>query len=214
VDLPVDAGLVASVVAFGLGAAVVVLLPGPDSLLMLRSILGRGRRDAAATAAGILTGLVVWAASAAVGLAALLRASEVGYTALRLAGAVYLATVGVRLLRGRAAADPEAAPRSRRGSLLGTGFVAGLATNLLNPKVGVFFVTFLPGFVPEGAPVGPTSLLLGALYVAETAAYFAALVLLVGPVTRVMRSARVRRGVDRLSGVVFLAFGAHLAADS
>ena len=108
-----------------------------------------------ATAGGILVGLshLVWVA--ALGLAAVLRASDVAYAVLRIVGACYLVWLGVQSLRACGGALREVDDRGRRG-LLGTGFAAGLTTNLLNPKVGVFFVTFLPGFVPSGYPVGAT----------------------------------------------------------
>ena len=98
--------------------------------------------------------------------------------------------------------------------MLGTGYLAGLATDLLNPKVGVFFVTFLPAFVPRGEPVGSTSMLLGAVFVLETAIYFAVLVTMVDRVTRWMVNARIRRRLDACSAVVLIGFGARLALES
>src|ERR687890_919436 len=123
-------------------ATLIVLVPGPDTLLVLRSIVRGGRRHGWATAAGVLTGLLVWAAVAAAGLAAVLRASEVAYNVLRIAGACYLVLLGVQSLRSlrRPATAEEPAPDAHRG-VLGTGYLAGVITNLLNPKVGVFFVT-------------------------------------------------------------------------
>lgn len=196
--------MTAAVLAFLVAGAALVLLPGPDSLLVLRSVVLRGRVTAVRTCAGILTGLLVWVAAAALGLAALLRASETAYAALRLAGAAYLLYLGVRALRPRPGAEPV------RG-LVGTGFCAGVTTNLLNPKVGVFFVTILPGFVPRGAPVAATSLLFGALYVLETAVYFAALLLLVDRITTLWQRPRFRRVLDRVTGGVLVVFGVRLA---
>lgn len=210
-----------ALLAFSLAAAAIVLLPGPDTMVVLRGILAGGRATALRTAAGSLTGLVVWVSAAALGLSALLRASEVGYTVLRLAGAAYLVWMGVQALRARAAREiadqpdrPDQPERRSRRALLGSGFRAGLATNLLNPKVGVFFVTFLPGFVPAGAPVGATSLLLGAVYIAETAVYFAALLLLVDRISRWLANPVLRRRMDRVTGLVLLGFGVRLAVES
>ncbi|HEU4675985.1 MAG TPA: LysE family translocator [Motilibacteraceae bacterium] len=207
-----------ALLAFSLAAAAIVLLPGPDTMVVLRGILAGGRATALRTAAGSLTGLVVWVSAAALGLSALLRASEVGYTVLRLAGAAYLVWMGVQALRARAAREgaetPEQPGGHQRRALLGSGFRAGLATNLLNPKVGVFFVTFLPGFVPAGAPVGATSLLLGAVYIAETAVYFAALLLLVDRISRWLANPVLRRRMDRVTGLVLLGFGVRLAVES
>jgi threonine/homoserine/homoserine lactone efflux protein len=161
----------------------------------------------------------VWVAAAALGLSALLRASENGYTALRVVGAVYLVWLGVRSLRARAVgaepllvdgADAAVLP-GRRGHAASYG--AGLATDLLNPKVGVFFVTFLPGFVPHGQPVGLVSALLGGIFIALTALYFAALLVVAGQVTGWMSDPRVRRRLERVTGVILIGFGLRLAVE-
>jgi threonine/homoserine/homoserine lactone efflux protein len=203
--------MLVAILTFSVAAALIVILPGPDTLVVVRSMIRDGRRRAIWTAAGGLTGLVVWVCVAAAGLSAVLRASHDAYLALRVVGGVYLVWLGVQSLRARS--TPSAERPGRRG-LLGSGFGAGLATDLLNPKVGVFFVTFLPGFVPRGEPVGATSLLLGGIYILETVVYFAALVILSGPVVRWMTTARVRRRLDRVMGAVFIAFGVRLATES
>lgn len=193
-----------------------MLLPGPDTLVVLRSLLRADRRRAALTVVGVLTGLAVWVGAAAFGLSGLLRASHEGYTVLRIAGGAYLLWLGVQSVRSRAVEPASvhvlSAP-GRRGGLLGTGFRAGLATDLLNPKVGVFFVTFLPAFIPRGQPVGTTSLLLGGLFIAETAGYFAILLLLAGRVTAWLGNPRTRARMDRLTGVVLIGFGLRLAVE-
>jgi len=195
-----------ALVTFILAASLLVVLPGPDSLLVVRSIMLKGRRAAVTTTAGVLSGLAVWVAAAALGLAALLHASHVGYTALRIVGAVYLVTLGVQALRS--AQRPAAlVDRDRGPGVLGVGYRAGLVTNLLNPKIGVFFVTFLPGFVPAGAPVGPTSLLLGAVFVTEGALYFAVAMLswvtntIVSPNSACSRMSSSWRVLRRMRGI-------------
>lgn len=196
-----------AVAAFSLAAALIVLLPGPDTLVVLRELLRGGRRSAAQTAAGVLCGLAVWVAAATFGLSALLRASQTGYLALKIAGGAYLIWLGVQSLRLRRLAER---PQRR---LLGRGFVAGLATDLLNPKVGVFFVTFLPGFVPHGHSVGAVSLLFGAIFIAETALYFAVLLAVAAPVTRWFGNARIRRRMDAATGAVLIGLGIRLAVE-
>jgi threonine/homoserine/homoserine lactone efflux protein len=150
----------------------------------------------------------VWVAAAALGLSALLRASQVGYDALRFAGAAYLVWLGVQTWRTRGAVETDEPVRRGLG---GTGFVAGLVTNLLNPKVGVFFVTFLPAFVPHGASVGLTSLLFGAVFIALTVGYYVLLLAVAARVTRWMAAPRVRRRLDIATGSVLLGFGVKLA---
>ncbi|MBV9595053.1 MAG: LysE family translocator [Actinobacteria bacterium] len=205
--------MVVAFATFALAATLIVLLPGPDTLVVVRNLLRGGRSRAAWTVLGVLSGLTVWVVAAALGLSAVLRASHDAYTALRIAGAVYLVWIGVQSLRTRFSPSAmEAAATPRRG-LLGTGYVAGLATDLLNPKVGVFFVTFLPGFVPHGYSVGWTSLLLGVVFIVLTAIYFAMLLLVSGPVTRWMTSVRIRRRLDRGTGLVLIGFGIRLAIE-
>jgi len=205
-----------AVVTFTLAAVLIVLLPGPDTLVVLRSLLRHGRVRAVLTVAGVLTGLAVWVTAAALGLSALLRASESGYTALRIVGAVYLVWLGVQTLRARGVGEP--APLVGAGDVAVPGrpvasYGAGLATDLLNPKVGVFFVTFLPAFVPHGEPVGAVSALLGAIFIALTALYFGVLLLVAGQVERWLADPRVRRRMERLTGVVLIGFGIRLAVE-
>lgn len=199
-------------ITFALAAALVVLIPGPDTLVVLRAMVLSGRRAAAMTALGVLTGLTVWMAAATLGLTALMRASRDGYLVLRLAGAAYLLFMGVQALRSRVLGQvgaPAAAPRP----LIGRGYRAGLLTDLLNPKVGVFFVTFLPALVPHHAPITTVTLGFGAVFVAETALYFAVMVIFVRRLTTWLDRERVRRSLNRATGLVLIGFGLRLAAE-
>jgi len=202
------------VLAFLGAATLIVLLPGPDTLVVVRSILRGGRSRGTLTALGNLCGLSLWVGAAAFGLAAVLEASEAGYAALRIVGACYLVLLGVQAWRTRGTVEAAAAGRPEQGaSLLGTGFRAGLLTNLFNPKVGVFFVTFLPGFVPAGASVLWTTLLFGAIFIVLTALYW---VLLLGLATRVtdwMSTPSIRRRLDAATAAVLVAFGLRLAIE-
>ena len=195
-----------ALVAFAVAAAILVVLPGPDTMIMLRAIAVSGRAGALRTAAGIVTGLFIWITSASIGLAALLKASEVGYATLRIVGGAYLLVIGVQALRARGAFE--------RTGLLGTGYSAGLACNLFNPKVGVFFVTFLPGFVPAGSSVATTSLLFGGIFLIETAIYFSVMLVAVERLTSWLRNDTIRRRIERLSGCVLIAFGIRLAVEA
>lgn len=197
--------------AFTAAAVLIVLLPGPDTLVVLRNLVRSGRRTAIRTVLGVLTGLSVWVVTAALGLSAVLRASDDAYLALRIAGAIYLLWLGISSLRSRGAAAPERP--ARRRSLIGSGYSAGLATDLLNPKVGVFFVTFLPGFVPSGFSVGWMSLVLGAIFLALTALYFAVLIAASGRVTHWMSAVHIRKRLDRITGLVLIGFGLKLVAE-
>jgi threonine/homoserine/homoserine lactone efflux protein len=206
-------------VSFTLASVLIVLLPGPDSLVVVRGLVRHGRRGGALTAAGVLCGLVVWVAATALGLSALLQASEVGYEILKIAGACYLVWIGVRSLLSIRRSTAEVAvegdgPMAPAPLLGGSGFVAGFVTDLLNPKVGVFFVSFLPGFVPAGYPVGWTTFALGTWYAVLTAVYFLGLIAVSGTVSGWMRSPRIRRRLDAVTGMVLLGFGVRLATES
>ncbi|HEX3708054.1 MAG TPA: LysE family translocator [Mycobacteriales bacterium] len=204
--------MLVSVLAFIGAASLIILLPGPDTLVVLRSLLRQGPHTARRTALGVLTGLTVWAVAAVVGLSALLRASRDGYDALRIAGAVYLCVIGVQALRSRGVtAELDSSPARRR--ILGTGFVGGLTTDLLNPKVGVFFVTFLPAFVPRHEPVGLVTLLLGAIFVVETGLYFVVFLRFAERIVGWLRRPRLRKMLDRGTGAVLIGFGVRLALE-
>jgi threonine/homoserine/homoserine lactone efflux protein len=208
-----------ALVSFTFASILIVLLPGPDSLVVVRGLVRGGRRGGAATAAGVLGGLAVWVAATTLGLSALLRASEAGYEALKIAGACYLIWIGVRsLLAIRRTAGEVAAvgdgPMAPAPMLGGSGFVSGFLTDILNPKVGVFFVSFLPGFVPDGYSVGWTTLAFGIFFTVLTALYFIGLIAVSGTIATWMREPRIRRRLDALTGLVLVGFGIRLATET
>lgn len=204
--------MTASLLGFVAAGALVILLPGPDVLVVTRSLLRHGQGPAIRAALGVLTGLSIWVVAASLGLSALLRASHDGYVALRIVGGVYLVYLGVQAWRSP---DPtDLTQPHRREGVFGLGYVAGLASDLLNPKIGVFFVTFLPSFVPHGYTVGPTSLLLGSVFVVMTGAYWVGYFALARRVTVLMTNERLRRRLDRITGSVLVAVGARLATES
>lgn len=203
--------MLTALLACSAASALIVMLPGPDTLVVVRNLLRGGRGQAIRTALGVLSGLVVWVGTAALGLSAVLRASRTGYDVLRIVGAAYLLYLGIQSLRARRLPMDDSLPR--RG-LLGSGYGAGLATNLLNPKVGVFFVTFLPGFVPHGASVGLSTLAFGGIFILQTGIYFAVLIALASRILAWLSSVRTKRRLDRATGVVLIGFGLRLASEA
>ncbi|HLJ61782.1 MAG TPA: LysE family translocator [bacterium] len=191
-----------------------VLTPGPAILLTLNRSLSFGRRAGLVTAAGLLSGTCLLQASAALGLTVVLQASGVAYEALKIAGALYLTYLGVRtFLAGaddltRARRDGPR-PSSRRH------YLGGIATELLNPKTAMFYVSILPQFVDVGAGRVTTQLfLLGAIFVVFATCSLAAIVM----TSTHVRSLLVRRpGIwtiaRRVTGCVFIGFGARLALE-
>jgi threonine/homoserine/homoserine lactone efflux protein len=206
-----------ALLGFAAASILIVLLPGPDTLVVVRNLLRGGRRRGIATVLGVLSGLVVWVVAASLGLSALLRASHTGYDVLRYVGGAYLLFIGIQSLRGRTAPtgdESDVVTPRKRGPLLGSGYAAGLATDLLNPKVGVFFVTFLPAFVPHGSDVGLVTLALGAIFIVETFLYFVVLLSVADRVVGWMTNARTRRRLDRAAGLVFIGFGVRLVTEA
>jgi threonine/homoserine/homoserine lactone efflux protein len=194
-----------SLIAFAIAAGLLTLTPGLDTALMLRTAAVEGPRRAITTGAGILSGCLVWGAAVAVGLGALLTASETAFTLLKWAGAAYLVWLGAgMILKPRKRFDLTASPRR-------SGFARGLMTNLLNPKVGVFYISFLPQFVPAGVAPAPWMFGLAALHAAITVPWFALLVGATVPLSGLLKRSGVVTWLDRITGGVLIGFGVKLA---
>jgi threonine/homoserine/homoserine lactone efflux protein len=216
--------MITALLPFALTSTLVILAPGPDSLLVMRNTLRNGRRAGWVTASGTLSGLLVWAVAAALGLSALLRASHLGYDILRVAGGAYLTWLGVSSLGlfrrdhaspgAAAAGSGEPAALTLSGAGWGRAYLNGLLSNLLNPKIGVFFIAFLPGFIPAGVPVAPFCLVLGLWFIAETGAWLATLAWMVGRGAGWLRQSSVQRWLGRVTGVALIGFGLRLATET
>jgi threonine/homoserine/homoserine lactone efflux protein len=207
--------LPAAVLTFALLAGALTVTPGLDTALVLRAALTRGGREAAATGAGIVAGLLVWGAAAAAGVSALLAASDLAYDVLRWAGAAYLVWLGARLLvRAARGTAPGAGPGSAAPVSGWRSFRTGLATNLLNPKVGVFYVALLPQFLPAGSDPLGVGLLLAAVHAVLTVGWFAVLIGLASAFSRWLRRPGTVRVIDGLTGTALVGFGVKLAASA
>jgi threonine/homoserine/homoserine lactone efflux protein len=192
-------------------AAVIVVVPGPDMAIVTRNALRSGFRAGLASSVGVEVGLVVWAAASALGLAALLRASETAFTVVKLAGAAYLLVLGVRALvesrRMKSRLEPVGnPPRSGRGAL-----GQGLASNLLNPKIAVVYTTLIPQFVARDRPALPQTTILATTLIALGFVWLTIYAVVVARAGDVLRRPRIRRWIERLTGTALIAFGAKLA---
>jgi threonine/homoserine/homoserine lactone efflux protein len=201
---------------FALAVLVVNATPGVDMAFTLVSTLRGGVRAGLAAAAGIAAGCVVHTLAAAFGLAALLAASGTAFNAIKWAGAAYLLWLAVGMLRtGLAAAPgamaaeaPDAGPAPTAASLLRQGFL----TNVLNPKVALFFLALLPQFIDGDAPSKTGAFLfLGAWFIVQGGAFLALLVLLVAPLRRWRPRPAVTRALHLAGGGLFAALAARLA---
>lgn len=205
--------VVEALVAFCAAAALLTLTPGLDTAIVLRTATVEGSRRAVLAALGVITGCLVWGAAVALGLGVLLEASAVAFNVIRWVGAAYLVWLGIGLIvrpRSRFEGPPETGP-GRGGDF--AWMRRGFLTNLLNPKVGVFYISFLPQFVPQGVAAGPFMFLLAALHGLMGVIWFAVLIAATRPVAAVLQRAAVVRWLDRLTGGVFLAFGVRLALE-
>jgi threonine/homoserine/homoserine lactone efflux protein len=200
-----------SLVAFIAAASLLTITPGLDTALVLRTAATGNARRAALAGLGIAVGCFCWAMLVAFGLGALLATSQFAYTALRWIGAAYLVWIGYRMLR-----NPRqrfvAEDRSNHGTR--AAFATGALTNLLNPKVGVFYVSFLPQFVPRGVSVAPYILLLGAIHALLGLTWFACLIAATRQISGLLSRPATVKTCDRVTGGVFMAFGISLALES
>ena len=196
-------------------AAVVIVVPGPDTAIVTKNALLHGRGAALGTAFGVETGLAVWTVASALGVASIVRASDTAFTVLKLIGAAYLVWLGVQALRaaghGRSQSDSEPA---RRTALDGRGgFRQGLLSDLANPKIGAFFTGLLPQFAGPGRSVLMPFLILGGLFVLMTVVWLCGYALVAVKASAVLRRPRVKAAIDRVSGVILIGFGIRLALE-
>lgn len=204
---------VQSLLAFTATASILTITPGLDTALILRTSTVEGARRAISAGGGILLGCLIWGAAASFGAAGLLAASTLAFTTLKWVGAGYLVWAGLKLIwTPRRSFDPGAA--TAIASTSGAAwFRRGMLTNLLNPKVGVFYISFLPQFVPDGVAAAGWMLMLALIHCALGAFWFAALIAAGRPLGNLLRKPAVLRALDRVTGGVFLAFGIKLALD-
>ncbi len=187
-----------------------ILIPGPDTAVVTKNALVGGRRSGVAAAVGVSIGLVIWTMAAALGIATLLRASDVAFNALKIAGAVYLVWIGVQMLRAQDPLGPGTVSPAGRGHSM-KALRQGLLSDLGNPKIAVFFTSFLPQFVQgHGSPFVPL-LVLGGIFGILTLGWLAAYGAAVGHASDFIRRPRVRKSLDRFTGVVLIGFGVRLA---
>ncbi|MGC1105748.1 MAG: LysE family translocator [Candidatus Acidiferrales bacterium] len=206
--------------AFSIAAALLTITPGLDTALVLRTAAVEGSRRATFAAVGICCGLFGWALAVSIGLGALLAVSRVAYNALRIAGACYLIYLGAKIFFRKSAtlidAPAEGIEQSKAPNSNASAprwFARGFLTNILNPKVGVFYVTFLPQFIPAGVGVTSFSLLLASIHVAEGILWFILLISATNVFSKWLRHPRAAKMIDRVTGTVLVGFGVALALE-
>ena len=187
-------------------AAFLAVLPGPATAMVIQSAARGGRRRAMRATAGDAAGLALWAVASMLGVSALLVASEVAFTTLKVVGALILIAYGVAAIRAARKGEPPHAPRARNGA-----FRMGLITALTNPKVGLFYIALLPQFVPEGTPVLPATLLLAGIQISLSCVWYFVLASAVGRAREAFT--RHRSHIQAATGALMVGFGLTILAD-
>jgi threonine/homoserine/homoserine lactone efflux protein len=203
----------ASLLAFAGVSLLLAVTPGPDMAVVTRNALAHGRRGVILTTSGIALALVIWVGATAVGLSALLATSTEVLFVLKIAGACYLGYLGIRTLiesrrrpKDLLAGAPPAAPGH---AVFRQGFLSAIS----NPKLGVWFVTFLPQWVLPGQAALPRLLELGITFAVIGWIWMNVYGLFVTRLRKVITAPRVRQWMDRVTGVVLLGFGVRLAVE-
>lgn len=196
--------------SFLFAITILTLTPGFDTALVLRSAVAQGAKRASVTALGITFGCLIWGVAVGFGLGALLLASEMAYNLLKWLGAAWLLWLGLKLLlKPRQTAVDTQQPALQQGYL--ACFSRGLLGNLLNPKVGIFYVSFLPQFIPAGASVALWCSLMALAHMLLGLIWNAVLIGGSHYFAGHLRKPRVLKVMDRLTGCVFIGFAAKLA---
>lgn len=200
---------------FGLALLVAVIVPGPDFAMVMRNTVLSGRVSGMWTAVGIGLGIGVWVVATSIGLAALLAASAVAFTIVKLAGAAYLVYLGVRSIRTAIKERRRPAAEIALDRPMGhwAAFRSGLMCNLLNPKAAVLFTALMPQFLIGG---GSQALLIGefaAIGLAVSGLFYIGLANLIGLFRSVLERPRVRAWLNGVTGAVMVALGLRVAAN-
>ena len=193
------------------------ITPGPDSLFIMARSATQGWRAGFVACWGVGSGVFVHVFAAALGLSALLAASATAFTVVKVIGAAYLVWIGIGMLRQRASADEAAVvDAARRAFPYGAIFRQGFLTNVLNPKVALFFLAFVPQFIAPDAPSKPLAfIVLGVIFNINGMLWCHSLALFTAFASRRLKvGTTVGRWLNRTMGAVFVALGARLALAS
>lgn len=205
----------AQIVAFTVVAAVLTMTPGADTMLVVRNVLRGGRRDGVVTTFGACSGLFVHAMLSALGVSAVLMHSAVAFDTMKLAGACYLVWLGVQSLRSAVRGVPSPGGMEALalvGRVSSTrSFAEGFLSNVLNPKVVVFYLALLPQFIGPADPVLQKSLLLAGIHYVEGILWLATVAVVVDRTRRLFLRSALRRWLDGVCGAVLIGLGVRLA---
>lgn len=199
-----------ALLSFSVAAALLTITPGLDTALVLRTAAVEGARRAMLAGAGVVTGVLAWGVMAALGVGAVFAVSQLAYHLMQVGGAAYLIWLSLGMLRS--AFRPPRVVAAEVGELprASNWFLRGMMTNLLNPKVGIFYVSFLPQFLPVGVPAVPFSILLAGIHAAMGLIFFSAITAATMPFLRALTGPRLSRMLEGITGAVLILFALRL----
>ena len=209
-------GVDQALLSFTLVAGLLTITPGLDTALVLRTAAVEGGRQAMLAGLGICVGCLIWGVAASLGLSTLVAVSQFAYNALRIVGVCYLGYLGmtsfIRAFTSYWSNSNTEAARKRYVSTSGSQwFRRGLFTNLLNPKVGVFYLSFLPQFIPASVQVWSFSMLLALIHATEGILWFLLLTSATDSLSRWLKQRHVILALDTAMGAILITFGLKLA---
>lgn len=202
------------VLGFAGVTALLVMSPGPNGVLIAKTVPTSGRAAGFANIAGFVTAFYLHGTLSIFGISIILVRSAEAFFVVKMVGAAYLCWIGFKALRDAwrgVATVPEVAPARRRRRLT-KAFAEGFATNALNPKVSMFYLAAFPQFIPAGEGAVASAFLLVCVHAMLNAVWFSIVILLFARLVGAARNGRFQRWLKAVTGVVFLAFGARLAA--
>ncbi|NNE86860.1 MAG: LysE family translocator [Silicimonas sp.] len=200
------------ILTFAFVATLLVVSPGPNGVLIAKTVPTSGRNAGLANVAGFLAAFYLHGALAILGISILLVQSAVAFTVVKYLGAAYLCWIGIKaLIAACKGVDSKTVTPAKRQRTLLKAFVEGFLTNALNPKVSMFYLAAFPQFITLGETTAAASFMLVVIHSVINAAWFAAMVLLLDQFVSVAQNGRVQRWIKGVTGVVFIGFGAKLA---
>lgn len=204
---------IADILTFGVVATLLVISPGPNGVLIAKTVPTSGRQAGFANVAGFLAAFYLHGALAILGISIILVQSATAFTVVKYLGAAYLCWIGLKaLIAAFSGVETATVSRAKRQRTLTKAFVEGFLTNALNPKVSMFYLAAFPQFITVGETPVFAAFSLVVFHSAINAVWFAAMVLLLDRFTTAARNGRVQRWIKGVTGVVFIGFGAKLAS--
>lgn len=201
-------------------AAILTVTPGPDTMLIVNNTMTRSTQDGLATVAGINSGLLVHALASALGLSLILLKSATAFELVKIIGALYIVWLGIQSLRKGLKLDKTAAEDADKIACLNdsglkkiSSFKEGFLTNVLNPKVAVFYLALLPQFISPDENIFKKSLLLMLIHFSLGIIWFSSVVFTLGKMRPLISGEKFKKRLHKISGIIFIFLGLKMAAD-